>query len=78
MPELPATVRAIGEAKVTVQHGPEGYRAVAVAGQLKLVMADSGWKPGIGEALAALAAAMTPGFTRSAARAMRAPAGDEK
>ena len=67
-PELPDTDRTFGTATINLVHGPRGYRAVAVGGYMRLVFARTGWHPTIPDALAALATAMSPGFTRSAHR----------
>jgi hypothetical protein len=76
-PQLPATVRNIGAYQLGMNHGPDGYQAYAVGGFPSRTVARSPWLPTPGAALAHIAAAVTPNFTRAAARDLAPPRDDD-
>lgn len=65
---LPDTIRPIGSYQLSLQHGPLGYQASAYGGWPARVVARSPWAADPAAALAAIAAAIAPNFTRAAAR----------
>lgn len=76
-PALPDTIRPIGSYQLSMQHGPRGYQASAYGGWPAHVVARSGWQATPGDALAAIAAAIAPNFTRAARRDLAPPRDDD-
>lgn len=76
-PQLPDTIRPVGSYQLSMQHGPRGYQASAYGGWPAHVVARTPWLPTPGAALAAIAAAITPNFTRAAARDLAPPRDDD-
>lgn len=77
VPQLPDTIRPIGSYQISLQHGPNGYQASAYGGFPPHVVARTVWLPDPGATLAAIAAAVTPNFTRTAARDLAPPRDDD-